>query len=227
METQIPDRSRWSLELLQALDWRVFEELTAEVLRLAGFKAATTPAGPDGGVDILMHSKGSETPDVVVQCKRYKKPVTLKKVRDFLGSRSALQCSKRIFATTDTFGKRVHEEFGSDPGVALIDARMFLEGIEDLGKANADQLLKRFTSAEDVFVPTCPNCDLKMVRRITKGGENAGQGFWGCPNFGTRKGSAPKCRKTFDDAAFPDFNAPKPQDGERGFQATVPFHAVR
>jgi hypothetical protein len=36
--------------------------------------------------------------------------------------------------------------------------------------------------------PICPKCDVPMVQRTASKGRNAGQQFWGCPNF-------PKCRE--------------------------------
>lgn len=38
------------------------------------------------------------------------------------------------------------------------------------------------------IAPLCPRCSGQMVKRIAKGGENAGKEFWGCSNF-------PKCRE--------------------------------
>ena len=35
--------------------------------------------------------------------------------------------------------------------------------------------------------PLCPSCASPMIKRVAKGGENAGKEFWGCTNF-------PKCR---------------------------------
>ncbi len=42
--------------------------------------------------------------------------------------------------------------------------------------------------SESEIVPLCPRCSGTMVKRIAKGGENAGKEFWGCTNF-------PKCRE--------------------------------
>ena len=36
-------------------------------------------------------------------------------------------------------------------------------------------------------IPLCPRCGCKMVKRQAKCGKNAGQSFWGCPNY-------PACR---------------------------------
>lgn len=41
---------------------------------------------------------------------------------------------------------------------------------------------------ESEIAPLCPRCSGTMVKRIAKGGENAGKEFWGCTNF-------PKCRE--------------------------------
>ena len=37
--------------------------------------------------------------------------------------------------------------------------------------------------------PICPKCNIQMVKRTAKRGDNAGQSFWGCSSF-------PKCRVT-------------------------------
>lgn len=36
--------------------------------------------------------------------------------------------------------------------------------------------------------PTCPRCGVPMVKRVAAKGQNAGEQFWGCPNF-------PRCRE--------------------------------
>ncbi len=41
---------------------------------------------------------------------------------------------------------------------------------------------------ENEIAPLCPRCSGTMVKRVAKGGENAGKEFWGCTNF-------PKCRE--------------------------------
>lgn len=38
------------------------------------------------------------------------------------------------------------------------------------------------------IAPMCPKCSSAMVKRTARGGDNAGQEFWGCSNF-------PKCRE--------------------------------
>ncbi len=48
---------------------------------------------------------------------------------------------------------------------------------------------------EREIAPLCPRCSGTMVKRIAKGGENAGKEFWGCTNF-------PKCREIVTISVF-------------------------
>src|SRR4051812_46975638 len=46
------DTSRWSMELLRALEWHRLELLCAAYFQALGFKAELTSFGADGGIDI-------------------------------------------------------------------------------------------------------------------------------------------------------------------------------
>jgi ssDNA-binding Zn-finger/Zn-ribbon topoisomerase 1 len=56
------------------------------------------------------------------------------------------------------------------------------------GKTDAEPCVPSSAPAEaGPDAPLCPRCASPMVKRIAKGGENAGREFWGCPKF-------PACR---------------------------------
>ncbi len=46
---------------------------------------------------------------------------------------------------------------------------------------------------DSVDAPTCPKCAVPMTLRTARRGENAGETFWGCPNY-------PRCRHTKGEA---------------------------
>src|SRR5690349_5118628 len=56
-----------------------------------------------------------------------------------------------------------------------------------LGKSIRKTRALRQVQADTGIAPHCPSCNALMVRRKAKRGVNAGDEFWGCPNF-------PKCR---------------------------------
>ena len=57
-------------------------------------------------------------------------------------------------------------------------------GIEDTSDQNSAETVV----IESTVVPVCPKCNVEMVKRTASRGANAGQHFWGCPNF-------PNCRE--------------------------------
>ncbi len=61
-----------------------FEELVAELYRLFGHSAKVTGRSGDHGVDVVVKSKSGRK--VIVQCKRWRKPVGEKVIREFYGT---------------------------------------------------------------------------------------------------------------------------------------------
>jgi hypothetical protein len=58
----------------------------------------------------------------------------------------------------------------------------------DSAEATADGRHEPSILSAFACAPACPRCASPMVKRIAKGGENAGREFWGCSDF-------PKCRE--------------------------------
>jgi restriction system protein len=75
-------------DLISHLDPYDFQDLVAGVLRAMGFRAVSTPPGPDRGVDIVAHPDpfGFERPRIKVQVKHRKGSVGGPEMRSFLGS---------------------------------------------------------------------------------------------------------------------------------------------
>lgn len=93
-----------------------------------------------------------------------------------------------LFLTTSVFtaaARRFAE--GKEP--QLMDGAELIQFILHLPDDRQARLFDvAFSDSFDV--PTCPNCDVKMVRRVAGRGANAGQEFWGGPRD-------PRCRQTF------------------------------
>ena len=62
---------------IDRMNWRKFEQLTAEYLDRAGFRVELGPGRNDDGIDVRAWSKDDEItrPHVIVQCKRQKASV--------------------------------------------------------------------------------------------------------------------------------------------------------
>lgn len=169
-----------SVELLKKMDWKLFEEFTAEILRTVGYDAETTGLGPDRCIDVI--AKSATDSKIAVQCKRYsKQPVKVKEVREFFGSMERQGYRRGIYITTSYFGRTVVEEFSTEKRLELIDGQKILEGIRDLGNTQAAKL-SEFVKRPGWDVPTCYICGGKMVKRFPKSDKHWPP-FWGCRNF--------------------------------------------
>ena len=181
------DTSRWSLELLKALDWKRFELVCAGYFEELGFRAETTKAGPDGGVDIHLFTKDSRHPAIVVQCKAWRiVPVGVAIVREMLGVMTAEGVKEGVIATSGTFTSEA-KGFAMGKEITLIDGDDFLRKLLELPPDRQRNLLE-FITKGDWWTPTCPSCGIgtQMVLRRPK---RPGNPFWGCSSY-------PKCLST-------------------------------
>lgn len=173
----------WSLELLQKIEWKLFEDLSAAYYKEMGIRAELTKLGADGGIDIKLFQDDSGAPTAIVQCKAWNsKLVGVKPIREFLGVMSHEKIPKGFFMASGAYSDDA-KEIAKANGITLINGVLFLAMIKRLSD-DAQLRLLNLVTAGDFTTPSCPSCGIKMVRRISKRGE-----FWGCQHY-------PKCRQT-------------------------------
>lgn len=173
------DTSKWSIELLSALEWKRFENLCAAYFEELGFRAKTVRAGPDGGVDIHLYAEGDSHPGMIVQCKAWRtKMVGVSLIRELFGVMTADKVAEGIFATTGGFSDDAIG-FARGKNIHLINGEDFLAKLLALPPDRQQALLKLATEG-DFTTPTCASCGVKMVFRTPKAGGNP---FWGCRNY--------------------------------------------
>jgi restriction system protein len=182
----------WTLQALRSLEWKRFELLCADYYALLGFRSVSQARGADGGVDVRLYKdKGDGDgrgegggPLAIVQCKAWNgAPVSVKPVRELLGSMAHEKVARGIFITTGNF-TRDAVLFAQDNAIQLLDGEAFLYKLLALPAAQSGQLLAG-AFAGDYLTPTCPSCGEKTLKRDSQRGP-----FWGCRNF-------PRCRITF------------------------------
>ena len=168
---QPPDHpTAFSRELLDALEWRRFEELVTWYFRKTGFDAKRSRVGADGGVDILVHNNGENRPFAYVQCKAWHRyNVGIKPVRELFGVMASDKIQTGYFVTTGEFSDEA-VRFAHGKEMTLIAGADLLAKIAALPELDRSEILQQVT-AGDYTTPTCPRCDVKMVRRTGGGGD--------------------------------------------------------
>lgn len=98
-------------ELLKTLDWRIFEEMLADMLRTFGYSIELTRRTKDGGIDVIAIKSDRDFGHhkYILQAKRYTHSVQVSPVRELLYIHGEQKASKSCLATTSTFTKGAWE----------------------------------------------------------------------------------------------------------------------
>jgi restriction system protein len=176
--------SNWSLELLQSIEWKRFEDLCQKFYEVKGIRSECTALGPDGGIDIRLFQEGFDRATAIVQCKAWGGSfVGVKPIRELLGVMVHEKVQKAFFMTTGKYSDDA-KNFAAQHPITLIDGSMFLVMLSRLPEQARNSLLA-FATEGEYNIPSCPRCGTKM--RLIEGKEGKPD-FWGCVNF-------PKCRQ--------------------------------
>lgn len=177
----------FTLSLLRELDWKRFEEVSAELFRALGFRAETLTHGPDGGIDVKLYKPDGSLPVAIVQCKAWStRLVGIKPLREMLGVMTHEKIAEGIFLVTGNFTLEALD-FAKANHIDTVDGERYLEMIGKLSDEAQKRLLHLATYG-DYRTPSCPSCGVKLTRRESERGD-----FWGCINY-------PKCRYKLNSA---------------------------
>lgn len=178
--------TKWDKTFLQSLEWKRYEEVCMEYLRIKNCAADVTCTGADGGIDIKIADKNGNML-AIGQCKAWNKPIGVSLIRELYGVKASEQIKHGIFLTTSIYSQEAIE-FAKNKALLLIDGDVFVKLINDLDEINK-QRIDQIATEGDYTTPTCVHCNVKMIKRIATKGKDEGNAFWGCINY-------PKCRKT-------------------------------
>ena len=177
--------TEWSIEVLQQIEWKGFEDLCVAFYRAKGIRAESTPLGPDGGVDVRLYQDDADPArcTAIVQCKAWgERLVGVKPVRELRGVLAHEGVEKAFFMAPGGYTEEA-KAFAQENRITLLDGKLFFAMLKRLPPESAEALLVAATEG-DWMTPSCPRCGTKMKARESKGGA-----FWGCAQY-------PKCRQT-------------------------------
>ena len=167
--------AEWSLEVLQNIEWKLFEDLCAAYYREKGIRCDTTALGPDGGIDIRLYQDAAQPAQTtaIVQCKAMR-IVGIKPMRELLGVMAHEKLEKGFFMTSGEFTADT-KAFGQQNRIVPIDGKLLLAMIQRLPTEAQARLLALGTRGA-WNIPSCPECGRKMIRKDPVGRKP----FWSC-----------------------------------------------
>jgi hypothetical protein len=125
-------------------DWRVFEEIVAEIFRKFGYEIELTKKTRDGGKDIIaLRKSGNEvTERLLIECKHWQAKIDVNPIRNLVGvaiTQDELPTGI-ILATTSTFTEDAKElKINSSISIEL-DLKDYNDVLDWIGDYNALQL---------------------------------------------------------------------------------------
>lgn len=137
-----PAHHRWSLELLQTIEWQRFELLCAAYFEALGFSAKTQSHGPDGGIDIHLGHPGMPHYRALAQCKAWNtNTVGSAPVREFFGVMSKENVDQGFYLTTGKYAPGAIQ-FAAGTHLHLTDGAELLDRILMLPPDTQDALFQ-------------------------------------------------------------------------------------
>jgi len=176
-----------SLESLRAVPWKEFEFLVAEAYRRQGYEVNfSLGKGADGGVDLVLRKSGRTSQ---VQCKQWNVfSVGAPVIREMFGLLTAEQADEAIIVTSGKFTSEA-ECFAQGKPIKLVDGPRLLGLVKQVQSLMPTSNNLTTAATEPDETPFCPACGKVMVPRTARRGINAGNKFWGCPDY-------PGCKST-------------------------------
>jgi HJR/Mrr/RecB family endonuclease len=83
-----------------------FETCCADYLKLRGWQAHTTKGSGDQGADVIARKNGRV---LVIQCKKYSKPVGNKAVQEVFAAKAYVNAHVAAVVSNQTYTKSAHE----------------------------------------------------------------------------------------------------------------------
>jgi restriction system protein len=166
--------------IMAALTWQQFEQVVAQAFVSRGYDVEFTPAGADGGVDLILKRNGGT---YLVQCKHWKaNQVGVEIVRSLHGVMTKRRATGGYVVTSGSF-TRDARLYCEGENIWIITGEQ-LRGLLAAGGAHGAGWLKFIPEANlgpsSMF---CPHCQSRMVLRVARRGANSGSRFWGCSNW--------------------------------------------
>ena len=168
------------LDSIRALSWKEFELLIGEAFRRQGYSVEETGlGGKDGGIDLVLRKDAKRT---LVQCKQWRtRQVSVNVVREMYGLLAHHGADEVKIVALGSYTSDA-SRFAAGKPIELVHGEALLLMVRSVQKAPSSTVSAASTQTESA--PSCPKCNVAMVRRENR---KTHELFWGCSAY-------PKCR---------------------------------
>ncbi len=178
----------WSVDLIETLDWQVFDNLCVAYWKMKGCSVTGRSAGSVSGTHFQLAAvKNKRSKLGVVESRgAQSSPVSVVEVHRLVEYQKANKLPLSVLMYAGKLSNVV-VSYCERNNVRLIGAANIYQGLAALTEKQRKKLLKVLIRP-DYMIPTCPNCKIKLVKRMRKDTRRL---FWGCISY-------PECRFNMD-----------------------------
>ena len=183
-----PFPEAWSEELIETLEWRVFDDLCIAFWEAQGNSVIDHSKGSSEAASFFISAKNRAGIKIgIVQSRSSQaNKASVIEMKNLLRMKQQSQLPIAIFMYAGRISNVV-SSYCQSHGIRLFGSHNINKGIQALSPAKQAELLKELIRP-DYMIPTCPNCRIKMVKRKRR---DTGRIFWGCLSY-------PECRETIE-----------------------------
>jgi len=138
---KIHKQSQWQTDkelerYLLGLEHWEFEKYIGELFSKLGYKTQVVGGSYDEGIDVIAEKDGIKH---YIQCKHYRNPVGVEKIRDFYGAITAKYSNEKAFFITTGYFTEEAERFVLDKNIELIDRPKLIRLIRQAESSNKNR----------------------------------------------------------------------------------------
>ncbi|MEB0133898.1 restriction endonuclease [Actimicrobium sp. CCC2.4] len=170
----------WSVDLLQELEWRRFEDLCRSYFDTVGLDARPLDSAPDSAASLQLWKPGSTAMNAIACTIGGPAAIQVNRIRALQEARQRHQVQQAFLVGAGKFSSDAIAA-GKDLGMILMDGPTLLKRILTLPPDQQEALLQLAVKG-DFRSPTCPVCSRKMSLR-----SGDFKSFWRCTGY-------PECR---------------------------------
>ena len=183
-----PFPKEWTEDLIETLEWKVFDDLCIAFWEAQGNSVLDHSKGSSDAASFFISAKNrSNTRIGVIQSRSSQaNKASVIEMQNLLRMKKQSELPIAIFMYAGRISNVV-SSYCQSHGIRLFGSHNIHKGIMALPKDKQKELMKSLIRP-DYMLPTCPNCNIKMVKRKRK---DTGRIFWGCLSY-------PECRETIE-----------------------------
>lgn len=178
----MPAFDHWSSELIDNLEWKVFQDVSIAIWYARGFLLRPIEHSKNKHFHLFSKHNRVKPIGLIMFRNANNKTFTIEELDSFYQVQKKEKLPLAVLSCTGALS-RMAKSYCLNHNIKLQNTTDIFNDLKGLKKKQQDAILHRYIQA-NYAIPTCPSCNIKLIKRQEK---KSGKLFWGCVAY-------PQCR---------------------------------